>query len=120
VSVGEVDNDCLFCRIVAGEVPAEILSETNEAIAIRDIAPVAPSHVLVIPRQHLKDAAELESHHGELLAEMFLLAQRVAVLEHIAASGYRLVVNVGDDSGNSVEHLHLHVIGARQLAWPPG
>ena len=112
--------DCLFCHILAGTIPAEVVAESGAAIAIRDIAPVAPTHVLVISRRHVEDAHRLTSSDGDLLAEMIGLAQDVASAEQIDASGYRLVWNVGDDGGNTVAHLHLHVIGGRSMSWPPG
>lgn len=112
------DESCLFCRIVAGDLPATLLAETPHAVAFRDIAPKAPVHVLVIPRRHVAslaastDSAEL----GELLA----LAARVAADAGVADSGYRVVTNVGEDGGQSVGHLHFHVLGGRALGWPPG
>lgn len=113
-------SDCLFCRIVAGEIPsAEVLS-TERTYAFPDIEPAAPTHVLVIPREHVANAHELTAGHGDLLAEMFTAAQSVARQEGIDGSGYRLVFNVGEDALNSVPHLHLHVIGGRRLGWPPG
>jgi len=112
--------DCLFCKIVAGEIPATIVAESDEAVAMRDIAPVGPTHVLVIPRRHVKDATELGIAEAELLGALFELANQVAKAEGIAESGFRLVANVGEASGNSVAHLHLHLVGGRDLAWPPG
>ena len=112
--------DCIFCKIVAGEIPATIVGESVEAIAMRDIAPVGPTHVLVIPRRHVKDATEVGTAEAQLLGELFGLANAVALDEGIAESGFRLVANVGDDAGNTVDHLHLHLIGGRDLAWPPG
>jgi histidine triad (HIT) family protein len=116
---GDKAVDCLFCRIVAGEIPAEEVASNDLTYAFRDINPGAPSHVLVVPREHLTDAAELRAHHGELLAAMFLTAQEVAEIEGLTG-GYRLVFNVGEDSGNSVPHLHQHVLGGRSMSWPPG
>ena len=116
----EVEVDCVFCRIVAGEIPSEVVAENDCAIAVRDIAPVASTHVLVIPRRHLADATALGRDEAELLGELFALANEVAELEGIAASGFRLVANVGDDGGNTIAHLHLHCIGGRELGWPPG
>jgi histidine triad (HIT) family protein len=112
------DDSCLFCRIAAGEIPAPRVAETAEAIAIRDIAPQAPVHLLVIPRRHigsLTDATDV----AELGATVRLAAQ-VAVEAGLAHSGYRVVTNVGADGGQSVGHLHLHVLGGRALGWPPG
>lgn len=112
--------DCLFCKIVAGEVPAQVVLSTETVLAFRDIAPAAPVHVLVIPRRHIGDAAELSVEHGELLADLFTAAGKVAASEGVAGSGYRLVFNVGEDALNSVGHLHLHVLGGRRFEWPPG
>jgi histidine triad (HIT) family protein len=112
--------DCLFCRILAGEVPSTEVLSTADAYAFRDINPQAPTHVLVIPRVHITDASEIEAGHGEVLAGMYAAANEVARAEGVDRSGYRLVFNVGDDSGNSVPHLHLHVIGGRRMGWPPG
>ncbi len=112
--------DCLFCRIVAGDVPAEVVATTEGTVAFRDIEPRAPTHVLVVPKQHVTSAAELGPEHAELLAELLGTAQRVAEAEGVAGSGYRLVFNVGEDALNSVPHLHLHLLGGRRMGWPPG
>ena len=117
---GAREPGCIFCRIVAGELPAEIVAESAQAVALRDIAPVASTHVLLIPRRHVVDATALGPGEAELLGELFALANEVAVREGVAESGFRLVANVGDDAGNSVSHLHLHCIGGRHLGWPPG
>ncbi len=111
---------CLFCDIVAGRRPARRVFESALVVAFRDVAPVAPTHVLVVPRAHVPDASSLDAAHADLLAEMALAARRVAEADGVASSGYRLVFNVGADSGNSVGHLHLHVIGGRRMSWPPG
>lgn len=109
-------SDCIFCRIVAGELPSTEVMATERTYAFRDINPGAPVHVLVIPREHVVDnAAGLGAEHGALLAEMIDVAQRIAAREGIADSGFRLVFNVGPDALNSVPHLHLHVLGGRQL-----
>lgn len=113
-------SDCLFCRILAGEVPATEVLSTPTTFAFRDINPQAPTHVLVIPREHITDAAGIEAAHGSVLADMYATANTVARQEGIDSSGYRLVFNVGKDSGNTVPHLHLHVIGGRVMGWPPG
>ncbi len=112
--------ECIFCAIAAGEIPSTEIFSTDLVYAFRDLNPVAPTHVLVIPRQHVVDAAEITADHGDLLAEMFDVGRRVAEADGVAESGYRLVLNVGEDSGNSVAHLHLHVLGGRRLGWPPG
>lgn len=111
---------CLFCRILEGSVPSAEVASSEGTYAFRDISPVAPTHVLVIPRRHIANAADLVAADGALLAEMVTTAHAVAAAEGIADSGYRLVFNIGADAGNLVPHLHLHVIGGRQLAWPPG
>lgn len=112
--------DCLFCRIVAGEIPSTEVASTDRSYAFRDIEPQAPTHVLVIPREHVADAAAVTADHSDLLADLLTTAQAVARSEGIADSGYRIVFNVGEDALNSVPHLHLHVIGGRRLGWPPG
>jgi histidine triad (HIT) family protein len=116
------EQDCLFCGIVAGSIPAEIVYEDATVIGFRDIAPQAPTHVLVIPRHHITNAAEVEAGDGHVLEAMVLAAQSVADAEGIAAPdrGFRLVMNVGPDALNSVPHLHLHVLGGRAMTWPPG
>ena len=111
---------CIFCRIVAGEVPAEIVVSGEHAIAFADASPQAPVHVLVVPRRHVENASVVSDVDGELVADLFVTARRVAEQLGVAASGYRLVLNVGDDALNSVPHLHVHVLGGRRLGWPPG
>lgn len=112
--------DCLFCRIVAGDVPSDEVASSPLSVAFRDINPAMPTHVLVVPRNHIESAASLQPGHGEILADMFETAQRVAAAEGVAERGYRLVLNVGEDALNSVPHLHLHVLGGRKMDWPPG
>ncbi len=112
--------DCLFCRIVAGDIPAEVVHSTELAVAFRDLNPQAPVHVLVVPRRHIDNAGVLEPGDAEALGGVFVAARQVAESEGIADRGYRLVFNVGEDASNSVPHLHLHVLGGRGLAWPPG
>ena len=112
--------ECLFCRIVAGEVPATVVHDGPRTLGFRDLNPQAPTHVLVIPKEHIESAAAVGPGHGAALAELVTTAQRVAAAEGIAAGGYRLVFNVGRDAGNTVPHLHLHVLGGRNLGWPPG
>jgi histidine triad (HIT) family protein len=113
-------NDCLFCRIAAGEIPADIVASDDLVVAFRDINPKAPTHVLVVPREHLASAADLATAHDALLAAMFSIANRIAAGDGVDSSGYRLVFNVGPDAGQSVDHLHLHVLGGRRMSWPPG
>ena len=114
------DTDCLFCRIVSGEIPSDVVHRTELSLAFRDVNPQAPVHVLVVPRRHIDDATALGGGDAEVLADMFVAARQVAEAEGIAERGYRLLFNVGEDASNSVSHLHLHVVGGRRLAWPPG
>ena len=113
------DPGCLFCRIVAGEVPSDRVYEDVDVIAFRDIAPRAPTHLLVVPRRHVADAHALTDEDGPLLAALFAAVRRVAD-EAGLERGYRVVTNVGPESGQTVFHLHFHVLGGRPLAWPPG
>ncbi|WP_245597201.1 histidine triad nucleotide-binding protein [Jiangella gansuensis] len=112
------DPDCLFCKIVAGAVPATVVLETRRTLAFRDISPQAPTHVLVIPRDHHRDVAELADASPETLAELVDTARAVAADEGIDA--YRLVFNTGAQAGQSVFHVHGHVLGGRAMTWPPG
>jgi histidine triad (HIT) family protein len=111
---------CLFCRIVAGELPADVVASSDLSLAFRDINPQAPTHVLVIPRRHIEDAAAIGPDDAEELADVLVVARQVAESEGIAQSGYRLVMNVGEDAQNSVGHLHMHVIGGRALSGRQG
>ncbi|MBW3612237.1 MAG: histidine triad nucleotide-binding protein [Chloroflexi bacterium] len=113
------DPDCLFCQIVAGEVPSDRVHEDDDVIAFRDVNPQAPTHVLVIPRQHVADAHSLADEDGPLLASLFGAIRRVAAAEGLE-NGYRVITNVGAEAGQSVFHLHLHLIGGRPMRWPPG
>lgn len=115
-----MSDDCLFCKILAGEVPSDEMASTDEVYAFRDIDPKAPTHVLVVPRRHIPHAHEISEGDGPILEAMVRCAQGIAEAEGVAESGYRLVLNVGDDAGNTVPHLHLHLIGGRALSWPPG
>jgi histidine triad (HIT) family protein len=111
-------SNCLFCRIVAGEIPATIVAQNAACIAFRDIHPQAPTHVLVIPRHHVVSVNELAD--ASVAGALFAMAREIATSEGIAESGYRLVVNTGDNGGQTVHHLHLHLLGGRRLGWPPG
>lgn len=106
---------CLFCQMASGDVPVPRIAENEHAFAIRDIAPRAPVHVLVIPKRHLPTARDLGPEHGEMLAGLFQLATEAATIEGVSESGYRLAFNVGDDAGMTMWHLHLHVVGGRKL-----
>jgi histidine triad (HIT) family protein len=107
--------DCLFCRMASGEVAVERVAENDYAFAIRDINPRAPVHVLIVPRQHVEDARDIEWVHGDMLAGMFALAAQVARLEGVFENGYRVAFNVGDHAGMTIHHLHLHLLGGRKL-----
>ena len=111
-------NACLFCRIVAGEIPAEFVYEDNQVVAFQDIDPKAPVHVLVVPRNHVADVTELDN--PDLGGALLAACARIAADQGIAASGFRVVLNTGQDGGQSVAHLHLHLLGGRALGWPPG
>ena len=112
--------DCLFCRIVKKEIPATIVEETDQTLAFRDINPKAPVHILVIPKEHVASVLDIEPAHAALLSEIHQSIQRVARQEQIDATGFRVVLNNGKDSGQAVSHLHYHVLGGRRLNWPPG
>ncbi|MQA80776.1 MAG: HIT domain-containing protein [Streptosporangiales bacterium] len=112
--------DCLFCKIVTGEVPASVVRETDRVVAFRDINPQAPTHVLVIPRTHYPDLADLTRRDPALLAEVLDTAVLVAEDEDIVEPGYRVVFNTGAGAGQTVFHVHAHVLGGRGLGWPPG
>ena len=119
-AAGSTQTDCLFCRIIAGEIPAERLYEDDLVVAIRDIAPRAPTHILLMPRRHIASAAELTDAEGPMLGRLFAVAADLARAEGIADGGYRLVSNVGRWGGQTVDHLHVHLMGGRAFEWPPG
>lgn len=112
--------DTIFGKIAAGEAQADIVYEDERAVAFRDIAPQAPVHVLVIPRQGLRNVADAEEADRELLGHLMWVAAEVARQLGLEASGYRIVTNIGQDGGQTVDHLHLHLLGGRGLSWPPG
>ena len=113
-------SDCIFCKIAAGQIKSDLVYEDDTVVAFRDINPQAPVHVQVIPRRHIENAAALTEADGDLIAHLFLVAAQVARDEGVQESGYRLVANVGAHGGQSVPHLHIHVLGGRAMAWPPG
>ncbi len=112
--------DCLFCKIIAGEIPCNKAYEDDTVLAFYDIAPQAPKHVLIIPKKHINAVSELKEEDRELWFHMAEVANKLAKEFAIDESGYRLVTNVGSDGGQSVRHLHLHVMGGRSMQWPPG
>jgi len=111
--------NCLFCKIAAGEIPSKIVYEDQDVVAFEDINPQAPHHILFIPRRHIASMADLTPEDGPVLAALFIAAARVARDLDISESGYRFVANVGPDSGQSVSHLHFHLLGGRRMGWPP-
>ena len=113
-------SDCIFCRIADGELPATFLHESGSAVAFRDLDPKAPVHVLVIPRRHIASVNDVTAADAAVMGELFDVARRVAAAEGIADSGYRLVVNTGTAANQTVQHVHVHVLGGRDMRWPPG
>ena len=113
-------SDCLFCRIIAGEIPAKKIHENDHTVAFHDIAPTAPTHVLVVPKRHIPAFSALGAADGETLGALAVAVNAVAQAQGLGASGFRVVCNNGRDAGQSVDHLHWHVLGGRALAWPPG
>lgn len=113
-------SECLFCRIAAGSIPATLVHEDDRLLAFRDINPQAPLHVLIIPREHVSSLHVADPEHAALLGEALLLAAEIARREGVADAGYRTVINTGDEGGQTVHHLHVHLLGGRTLGWPPG
>lgn len=114
------DPDCLFCKIVQGAIPADLVYEDEQVVAFRDINPQAPTHVLIIPRQHIATINDLQAEHAADVAALFFAAGKIAVAEGIAEEGYRVVMNCNAAAGQTVFHVHLHLLGGRALTWPPG
>lgn len=113
-------SDCLFCKIVDGDIPAELVYESETALAFRDINPKAPTHVLIIPRRHISTINDLEAGDEALVGSLFSAARQIAADEGLADDGYRVVMNCNEAAGQSVFHIHLHLLGGRVLGWPPG
>lgn len=111
---------CLFCKIIAKEIPGDVVYEDEHALAFRDIKPVAPTHVLVIPKKHIAAIHDLTPEDAVTVGNVFVAARKVADQLGLTAAGYRLVINDGDAAGQTVHHIHVHVIGGRQMTWPPG
>ena len=112
--------DCLFCKILAGEIPADIIYESETAVAFRDISPRAPTHAVIIPRQHIATINDIETSDQTIIGSLFTAAREIATQEGLADRGYRVVMNCNREAGQTVFHLHLHLLGGRQLDWPPG
>ena len=113
-------SDCLFCKIVSGEISCDKLYENDKLVAFRDIDPQAPTHILVIPKKHIRSINELEISDQNLAGDILLAAKEIASIENIESSGYRTIFNTNSDGGQTVYHIHMHVMGGRQLHWPPG
>lgn len=112
--------NCLFCKIIHEEIPVHKIFENDQFLAFRDINPQAPHHVLIIPKKHIRSLNEANAEDEVLLGQLLLTAQKVAKQEGLMDKGYRLVINTNDDGGQTVYHIHLHILGGRQLTWPPG
>ncbi len=113
-------DDCLFCKIVEGEIPADIVYENDTVLAFRDINPQAPTHILIIPREHIATINDLDPEHELVVGQLFSAAKEIAAAEGLADKGYRVVMNCGEGAGQSVFHIHLHLLGGRGFDWPPG
>jgi histidine triad (HIT) family protein len=112
--------DCLFCGIASGAIEADVVHVSDNVVAFRDINPQAPVHILIIPKEHIESARALKERHGDLLEELFATAAHLAKANDVDRSGWRVVTNVGPDAGQSVHHLHFHLLGGRPMEWPPG
>ena len=113
-------SNCLFCRIAAGDIPAKIAYQDEDVVAFHDINPQAPLHVLVIPRKHIATINDLQADDAEIVGKLFLVAQQIATEAGYGDDGYRVVMNCGVDAGQTVFHIHLHLLAGRRLTWPPG
>lgn len=113
-------SDCLFCKIVSGDIPGDIVYQDNDVLAFRDLNPQAPTHILVIPKNHISTINDIQPEDAELIGKMILAAKQVAQAEGIAEPGYRTVMNCNAEAGQTVFHIHLHLVGGRPMGWPPG
>ena len=113
-------SDCLFCKFVSGEIKPNIVFEDDEVLAFRDVNPQAPTHILVIPKRHISTLNEIRPNDTELIGKLYLAAQQVAKEEGIAEPGYRTLINCNAEAGQTVFHIHLHLLGGRPMGWPPG
>ena len=113
-------DNCLFCKIAEGQIPSKIVYQDEDVVAFEDVNPQAPHHILLIPRRHIASMADLTEEDGTLLVRLFMVAAKLAHKLGVDESGYRFVTNVGPDAGQSVFHLHFHLLGGRKFAWPPG
>jgi histidine triad (HIT) family protein len=113
-------SDCLFCKIIAGEIPSEKVYEDDDVFAFKDINAVAPHHCLIIPKQHIAMINDVEEQDATIMGKLFLTAKKIALQEGFAEAGYRTVMNCGESAGQTVFHVHLHLLAGRELTWPPG
>lgn len=113
-------SDCLFCKMISGEIPPDTVYEDDEVLGFRDINPQAPTHVLVVPKTHISTINDLQDKHVDLVGKLFLAAKKIAADEGIADDGFRTVMNCNAGAGQTVFHIHLHVLGGRPMEWPPG
>ncbi len=113
-------SDCIFCKIAEGGIPAEIVYEDDQVVAFQDLNPQAPVHILVIPRKHIPTTNDLREEDAELMGRLHLVAKEIAMKEGIAEAGYRTVLNCNAQAGQTVFHIHLHLLGGRPMGWPPG
>lgn len=113
-------SDCLFCKIISREIPGDIVFENDDVLAFNDINPQAPSHVLIIPKRHISTINELESGDAELVGKLYLAAKEIAAARGVEEDGYRVVMNCNAGAGQTVFHIHLHMLGGRRMTWPPG
>ncbi len=113
-------SDCIFCKIVSGDIPAEKVFENDHVIGFRDLNPQAPTHVLVIPKKHISTINDLQEEDKALVGEMYLAAKQIAADEGLSDDGYRTVMNCNEQAGQTVFHIHLHLLGGRRMQWPPG
>ena len=112
--------DCLFCKIIDGEIPGDIVYENDSVLAFNDINPIAPVHILVIPKEHIATLNDLKEKHTQTMGELFLAAKKIAQDKGISESGYRTIFNCNKDAQQTVFHIHLHLIAGRKMTWPPG
>ena len=115
-----MSGDCLFCKIIAGEIPANKVYEDEGVLAFHDISPVAPTHILVIPKKHIAAVKDADESDTETMGRLLIKAGEIAREQGLEENGYRFVINTGDGGGQTVYHIHLHVLGGRQMTWPPG
>ncbi|WAM32845.1 histidine triad nucleotide-binding protein [Caldicellulosiruptor morganii] len=113
-------NNCIFCKIVEKQIPSELVYEDELVCAFKDINPTAPVHILVVPKQHIESLNEIEDNHKQLIGHVFIVAKLLADKFEIKEKGFRIVVNCGQDGGQTVNHLHFHLLGGRKFSWPAG